>query len=365
MRPRADPPPVGPRRFGGLAQERIHARRRHDRLLQHGELHRDLHERLDHPRDVGDEGVEEPHLHDLHALGAHRDHDDRDEHDVEEVERGPQQPRIGAQRPAARLVVLLVGAREARGETADRARGLQHAHAGDAFGHLRIDVAAQLPHARHRRRGQPLVGPHDRRRGGYEQQHDEHQAPVEPEHRDHHAEEHGHAHEHLEEHLRVELLDRLGVVGDARHELPRDRAVEEAHRHAQHVRVHVLAQPLHRARGQAREPHELQVAHDARQRGAGERGADEERDHRKVGHARNEMVVDQALAEERCRRLQQPRHDEPRGGAYPLAAIGQRGPPQEAQRRHAIHRPRGARRLAGQIVGGGGHADSSAASSCW
>jgi hypothetical protein len=43
----------------------------------------------------------------------------------------------------ARRVVRVVGPREAVGEAGAGAGGLQHAHAGDAFGHLRVDVAAQ------------------------------------------------------------------------------------------------------------------------------------------------------------------------------------------------------------------------------
>jgi hypothetical protein len=201
--------------------------------------------------------------------------------------------------------VRVVGARETLAEATRRARGLQHGHARDALRHLRVDLASQLARAGDRAGGQPLVAEHDADGRGNEQQHHEHEAPVEPKHRHDDAEQHGHPDQDLEEHLDVEVLHGLGVVGDAADELSGDRPVEEAHRQLERMRVHAGAQALHRTCRQAGEPHELEVANDRRDAAGREHSGEKQRDRGNVAVARKQVLVDEALAEDGARSLEQ------------------------------------------------------------
>jgi hypothetical protein len=59
----------------GFVEQGGHARGGDHRLLQAAELHRDLDQRLDHPRDIADEGVQHPDLDRVHAaLAEAEDH---------------------------------------------------------------------------------------------------------------------------------------------------------------------------------------------------------------------------------------------------------------------------------------------------
>ncbi len=234
-----------------FVQQGIHACRRHHRLLQAAELHRDLDQRLDHARDIADERVQHAHFDgaDL-ALAESEDHQRQQRH-VEQVERGTQQEGIRAQFGQARGVVIAVGGQEAFAEAHFGITRLQHRHAADRLGHLAVDVAAQRAGTRDGRRRQALVQPHDAGHRRHQRQHDQHQAPIEPGHRDHGADQDDRVVEHDEQHLDVQGLDRLGVVGDAADQLAGDGAIEKRHRQAPHVAIYPFAQALHRAHRQA------------------------------------------------------------------------------------------------------------------
>ncbi len=314
-----------------LVEQRVHARRRHHRLLQAAELHGDLDEGLHHARDIADEGVQHAHLDraDL-ALAEGEDHQ-RQQGDVEQVERGPQQEGVGAQFGHARRVVAAVGAQEALAETHFGIAGLQHAHAADRLGHLGVDVAAQGTRAGDRRRRQALVEPDDADHRRHQGQHDQHQAPVEPGHRDHGADQDDRVVEHDVQDLDVQGLDRLGVVGHAADQLAGDGAVEEGHRQAQHVAIDPFAQALHRAHRQARQADQLQVAHPARDP-AGEHQAAQQQGHLgPVEVARQQVVVDQGLAQQRAQDFEGRGQDQPQRGDDQVAFFGRGGAAQQAR----------------------------------
>ena len=183
-----------------FAEQGVDSRRSHHRLLQLRELHRDLDQRLDHPGDVADEGVEDADFQRaqprgravVQAQAVDRDHR-RQHRDVEKIQRGPQQPGVGAQFGAARVEMGLAGRCVALAECRRSAAGLDHRHAGNRLGGLGIDLAAQRTGARHRRCRQPLVEPDDRGDRGQQSGDDQHQPPVQQRHRRHHRRQHDRA----------------------------------------------------------------------------------------------------------------------------------------------------------------------------
>ena len=80
-------------------------------------------------------------------------------------------------------------------------------------------------HRHQREQRQPVLEQVPRRRlGEDEREHDQHQAPVQPRHRDRRADEDDAGIEDHEQHLDVQGLDRLGVVGHAADQLAGDGA---------------------------------------------------------------------------------------------------------------------------------------------
>jgi len=291
-----------------------HARRRHHRLLQLAELHGDLDQGFDHARDVADERIQHAHFHGAHVAAAEAEDDDGQQHDVEHVERGAQQPGVGAQFLHARRVVVLVDAREAGAEALFRVIRLQHAHAAYRFGDLPVDFAAQGARARDGRRAPALVQKDDEQHGRQQRQHDQHQAPVEEGHGGHGADQDDGAVEDDEQHLHVQRFHRLRVVGDAADQLARDGAIKKTHRQAQHVLVHGFAQALHRAHGQAGQAHQLQIAQAGRDPARQQAAAQQQGHARPVQVARQQVLVDQGLAQDRPRHFQGGGEDQPERG---------------------------------------------------
>ncbi len=129
---------------------------------------------------------------------------------------------------------------------------LQHAHAADGFGDLRIDIAAQRACMRDGRRAPALVQPHDHEHARHQHRNNQHQAPVEPCHRNQRAGQQNRVVEHYEQHLHIQRLHCLGVIGHAADQLTGDRLVKKCHRQPQHMTVHRFAQASHRPHRQTR-----------------------------------------------------------------------------------------------------------------
>ena len=177
----------------------------------------------------------------LAAQAEHADHHGQQQH-VEQVQQRAQQPGVGAQLALPRAVVRLVEAGEALAETRRGIARLQHRPCRrwiSAIWALRSLRSSRLrttagPDSRWYSATISATAGTSAATTSISRQSSHSIATVVPA-------QHDQAVEHHEQHLHVQRLHRLGVVGDAADQLAGDGAVEEAHRQAQHVAVHLLA----------------------------------------------------------------------------------------------------------------------------
>ena len=333
----ADPAGAGGLRRLGLVHQGVDPRGGDHRLLQLRELHRDLDQWLDHPGDVADEGIQHAHLQRVQATAAQAvdpDHGGQHRH-VQEVQRRAQQPGVGAQLVAPGLVVGRVGGRKALVEGARRAAGLDQGHAGNRLAGLGVDVAAQRAAAGHRRGRQALVEPDDADHRRHQQGHDQHQPPVQPGHHHQHAGQHHQAVEHHEQELHVQRFDRLGVVGDAADQLAGDGAVKKCHWQAHHVGVDTDPDALHRSHRHPGQVDQLAVAQHAGQAAADPGAAQQGRHLQQLatGHqlVRQQVAVDEELAQRRAGGFQRGGQHQPGQGALQDGQVGHGSALQQGQ----------------------------------
>ncbi|MNQ84431.1 hypothetical protein D3C85_995580 [compost metagenome] len=330
----ADPPlqcgALPPGALAGLVEQGKHPLPRHHGLLQLVELVGHLDERLYHPSQIADEGVEHPHLDG--AIGAQpflgKERKQADEHHhVEQIDERTQQYAVDLEALEPRRPVLLVDVGEGVGEMALLHHGLDHRHALQRLVEPAVDIGQQAAGRPHHRHAQALVEPHHgahRRQQGRAHQH---QPQIQQRHGDEDAAQEHHLLHQEPYHLHIEVHDRLGVVGDAGDEGARAMLVEIAGRQPDGGGKHLLAQGLHHRLGDAVEAQGLQVETGGRQQLQTEITRPERRDGRPHQLARCQVVIDEQLDQQRSRHLgaggqQQTdaRLDQPAGVA---SAIGQ------------------------------------------
>ena len=330
----------------GLAQgaritavaELENAARRDHRVLQHAQAMRDIHHRLAETAEVIHEHVDHA---DLHAAAqrprAEPQHQRRHAALQQYIHHGPEQQRIQLQRGHTRVVMRAALFLETFAKAAELPRELHHADAADALRKVRVDLRQRRAHRTESWPAGALVEPHHRERERQEHEAGNRESPVEQQHGDGHA-DHARAvrHQHAQ-HVQVEILHRLGVVGEPRDHHANRRAIEPGHRQPERRVESVAADLGHSSERDACQHHALCIARGgahALQSGISQR---QQQDRAQRVTPRLHMRVDELPDEQRRPHLGTGRGQHQHHGQCEAAAIacGKREQSRERIRAHA------------------------------